>query len=113
MIPRRLRLDTATLWFEVPFVIALRLQAMQMAALSGKPQDATELYRMISEKAAATADSILAVNVTLWKASLDNAMQLMIGRRASDHGTAIASAALRPYGKRVRSNARRLSRKKT
>lgn len=112
MMPRRLRLDTATLLFEAPFVIALRLQEMQMAVLTGKTQDVAELYRMIFEKVAATADSVAAVNVALWKASFDNSMRLMMGGQPSDHGTAIASAALRPYGKRVRSNARRLSRKK-
>ncbi|MBB4188123.1 hypothetical protein [Sinorhizobium terangae] len=113
MTPRRLRLDTATLWFGAPFVIALRVQEMQIAALTGKTQDLAELYRMISEKVAATADSFVAVNVALWKASFDNTMRMMMGGKVSGHATAIASAALRPYGKRVRSNARRLSRKKS
>ncbi|MEI3852044.1 MULTISPECIES: hypothetical protein [Ensifer] len=108
---RRLRLDAATLWFEAPFVIAIRLQEMQMAALTGKSHDVTELHRMISEKIAASAESVMAVNMALWKAAFDNTLRLMAGGAASGHGTAIASAALRPYGKRVRSNARRLSRK--
>lgn len=108
---RSLRLDATTLWFEAPFVIAVRLQEMQMAALTGRTQDVTELHRMVSEKIAATAESMMAVNVALWKAAFDNTMRLMTGGLASGHGTAIASAALRPYGKRVRSNARRLSRK--
>ncbi|MBD9647418.1 hypothetical protein M2267_001658 [Ensifer sp. KUDG1] len=109
---RSLRLDAASLWFEAPFVIAVRLQEMQMAALTGKSQDVTELQRMISEKIAATAESVVAVNVALWKAAFDNTIRMMTGATASGHGTAIASAALRPYGKRVRSNARRLQRKK-
>lgn len=110
---RSLRLDAASLWFEAPFVIAVRLQEMQMAALTGKSQDVAELQRMISEKVAATAESVVAVNVALWKAAFDNTMRLTTGgTAASGHGTAIASAALRPYGKRVRSNARRLQRKK-
>lgn len=108
---RRLRLDAATLWFDAPFVIALRLQEMQMAALSGKTHDVAELHHMVSEKIAATAESVVAVNVALWKAAFDNTIRLMTGGSASGHGTAIVSAALRPYGKRVRSNARRLSRK--
>lgn len=108
---RSLRLDAASLWFEAPFVIAVRLQEMQMAALTGKTQDVTELHRMVSEKMAATAESVMAVNMALWKAAFDNAIRLMTGGMASGHGTAIASAALRPYGKRVRSNARRLARK--
>ena len=114
MTPRRLRLDAATLWFEAPFVIGLRLHEMQMAALSGKTQDVAEIHRMISEKIAASAESALAVNMALWRSAFDNALRLMTGGRASlgHGGTAIASAALRPYGKRVRSNAKRLSRKK-
>ncbi|MFK0273040.1 hypothetical protein ACIQUG_05160 [Ensifer sp. NPDC090286] len=108
---RSLRLDAASLWFGAPFVIAVRLQEMQMAALTGRTQDVTELHRMVSEKMAATAESVMAVNMALWKAAFDNTVRLMTGGMASGHGTAIASAALRPYGKRVRSNARRLSRK--
>lgn len=110
MTPRRLRMDTATLWFEAPFVIALRLHEMQLAALTGKTQDAAEFHRMVAEKVAATAESVIAVNMALWRAAFDNTLRLMTGGKASLGGTAIASAALRPYGKRVRSNARRLSR---
>ncbi|MBD9372671.1 hypothetical protein IB238_08550 [Rhizobium sp. ARZ01] len=115
MTPRRLRRDTATLWFEAPFVMALRIQQMQMTALTGKTQDAAEIHRMISEKVAASAESVIAVNMALWRNAFGNALRLMTGGKAplSPGGTAIASAALRPYGKRVRSNARRLSRKPT
>ncbi|WP_331374623.1 hypothetical protein [Sinorhizobium chiapasense] len=112
MTPRRLRVDTATLWFEAPFVIALRLQEMQLAAMTGKTHDVAELQRMVSEKVAAAAESGMAVNVALWKATLDSTMRLMTGASGSGYGAAIAAAALKPYGKRVRSNARRLSRKK-
>jgi hypothetical protein len=111
MTPHRLRLDTATLWFDAPFVIALRLHQMQLAAMTGKTQDVAELQRMVSEKVAAAAESGMAVNLALWKAALDGTMRLMTGS-GSGHGTAIAAAALKPYGKRVRSNARRLSRRK-
>ena len=113
MTTRRLHLDTFTLFFEAPFVIALRLHEMQMAALTGKSQDSTEITRMVSEKVAATAESALAVNMALWRAAFDNTMRLMTGGNASFGlgGTAIAAAALKPYGTRVRGNARRLSRK--
>lgn len=112
MTPRRLHLDTTTLWLEAPYVIALRLQEMQMATLTGKAQDAAECRRMISEKIIATAESMMAVNIALWRAAFDTTLRLMTGSIVSSHGTAIASAALRPYGRRVRSNVRRLSRKK-
>lgn len=113
MTTRRLHLDTFTLWFEAPFVMALRLHEMQLAALTGKTQDSTELNRMVSEKMAATAESVMAVNMALWRAAFDNTVRLMTGGGASLGlgGTAIAAAALKPYGKRVRGNARRLSRK--
>lgn len=112
MTPRRLRLDTATLWFEAPFVMALRIQQMQMAALTGKTQDAAEIQGMVSEKIAATAESVVAVNTALWRTAFDNSLRLMTGGKISLGETTIASAALRPYGRHVRSNARRLSRKK-
>jgi hypothetical protein len=111
MTSRSLRLDTATLWFEAPFVMALRIQQMQLAALTGKTQDAAELHRMVSEKMEATAESAIAVNMAMWRNALDNTMRLMTGGRALPGGAAVASAALKPYGKRVRSNARRLARK--
>lgn len=115
MTPRRLRMNAATLWLDAPFVIALRLHQMQMAALAGKSQDAAELQRMITEKVAATAESAVAVNIALWRTAFDTTLRVMTGGQASAtrSGTAIASAALQPYGRRVRHNARRLSGKKS
>jgi hypothetical protein len=112
MTPRRLRLDATSLWFEAPFVIALRLQQMQMAALTGRTQDVVELNRMISEKVAATAESVVAVNIAIGRMGLASTLRAMTGGRASSawNSETLLAAALKPYGKRVRSNARRLSR---
>lgn len=111
MSSRSLRLDTATLWFEAPFVMALRMQQMQLAALAGKTHDAAELNRMVSEKMAAAAESALAVNMAIWRNAMDNTLRMMTGSRTLPGAAALTTAALKPYAKRVRSNARRLARK--
>ena len=114
MPQRRLHKDAASLWFEAPFVMAMRIHEMQMAALTGRSQDAAEMNRMVTEKVMATAESAVAVNMAISRAAFGAAMQMMTGGRPSARkaGEAIAAAAVKPYGKRVRSNARRLSRKK-
>lgn len=114
MTPRRLRTNAVTFWLEAPFVMALRLQQMQLAALTGKPQDAAELHRMVAEKVAATAESAVAVNVALSKAAFDTTINMMMGGRPSVSKTreAVVAAAVRPFGKRVRANSRRLAKKK-
>ena len=86
-----------------------------MAALTGKAQDAAEMQRMVSEKVAATAESAVAVNMALSRAAFDATVRMMTGGRPSSKTAAqsVAAAALKPYGKRVRSNARRLTQKKS
>lgn len=113
MTPRRLRKDASTLWFQAPFVMAMRIHEMQMAALTGKSQDAAEMNRMVTEKVMATAESAVAVNMAISRAAFGAAMQMMTGGRPSTAkaGETFAAAALKPYGKRVRANARRLSKK--
>lgn len=115
MTPRRLRKDASTLWFEAPFVMAMRIHDMQMAALTGRSQDTAEMNRMVAEKVMATAESAVAVNMAISRAAFGAAMQMMTGGRPSVEkaGEAIAAAALKPYGKRVRANARRLPKKKS
>ena len=83
MTPRQFRRNAVTFWLEAPFVMSLRLQQMQIAALTGKAQDAAELQRMVVEKLAATAESAVAVNMALSKAALDTTINMMMGRRPS------------------------------
>lgn len=115
MTPHRLRKDASTLWFQAPFVMAMRIHEMQMAALTGRSQDTAEMNRMVSEKVMATAESAVAVNMAVSQAAFGAAMRLMTGGRPSiaKAGETVAAAALKPYGKRVRGNARRLSKKKS
>ena len=114
MTPRQLRRNAVTLWWEAPFVMSLRLQQMQLAALTGKPQDAAELQRMVVEKLAATAESAVAVNIALSKAAFDTTINMMMGGRPSVTKTreAVVAAAVKPFGKRVRANSRRLAKRK-
>ncbi|MDI7863612.1 hypothetical protein MRS76_16775 [Rhizobiaceae bacterium n13] len=114
---RRISKDAVSLWFEAPFVIAIRMQQMQMAALTGNTKVLTEMNRMVTEKMAAAAESAVAVNVALSKevfhAATRAATSGATAARSKKSQQKILSEALKPYGKRVRSNARRLSRDKS
>ncbi|WP_085025401.1 hypothetical protein [Ensifer aridi] len=107
---RSLASDLAALWFQAPMVIAARTQAMAVAAMTGSATDYVEASRMVTEKMAAAAESVVACNVALAKEGMGAAAALALGKigRGAGHKR-IASAALRPYAKRVRANARRLS----
>lgn len=111
MLPsRRLSHDLATLWFQTPFVVAIRMQEMATVMMSGGTGDIAEFHRMVTEKMAAAAESVMAVNLQIYRQWI-SAMTATAhpSRRAAD---AIAGSAIKPYSKRVRSNARRLSKKK-
>lgn len=114
MTPRRFHRNAVTFWLEAPFVMSLRLQQMQIAALTGKPQDAAELQRMVVEKLAAAAESAVAVNMALSKAAFDTTINMMMGEAPSVAKTRemVVAAAVKPFGKRVRANSRRLANKK-
>jgi len=99
---RRLRRDAFSLWLEAPLVIAMRCHEMQMAALTGSTQDTAEMTRMVTEKLAAAAESVVAANFAMAKAMMTAASPDVAAR-------AVSAAALKPYGKRVRRNMRRLS----
>ncbi len=107
---RSLASDLAALWFQAPMVIVARTQAMAMAAMTGSATDYAEASRMVTEKMAAAAECAVAANVALMKEGMNAAAAMAAGNRASATGhNRIAAAALRPYAKRVRANARRLS----
>ncbi|MGY5805157.1 hypothetical protein [Rhizobium hainanense] len=106
---RGLSNDLATLWLQAPVVIAIRLQQMWMDALTGSV-NATEMNRMVSEKMMAAAESAAAVNAEMMQQGLAlltaTSHSRQSARRVAD---AVAEAAIKPYSRRVRSNARRLS----
>lgn len=101
---RQLRRDAFSLWLEAPLVIAMRCHDMQMAALTGSTQDTAEMTRMVTEKMAAAAESVVAANFAMVQAMMTAASPDVAAR-------AISEAALKPFGKRVRGNVRRLARK--
>ena len=102
---RQFRRDAFSLWLEAPLVIAMRCHQMQMAALTGTTQNSAEMTRMVTEKMAAAAESVVAANFAVAKA-------VMTAASPSATAHAMSEAAIRPYGKRVRQNVRRLAAKK-
>lgn len=103
---RQFRRDAFSLWLEAPLVIAMRCHEMQMAALTGSTQNTAEMTKMVTEKMAAATESVVAANFAVAKAMMTAASPEATAR-------AVSEAAIKPYGKRVRSNARRLAKKKT
>jgi hypothetical protein len=104
---RGLSNDLATLWLQTPVVIAIRLQQMWMDALTGNV-NAAEMNRMVSEKMMAAAESAVAVNAAM----MQQGFAALTSAGATSQRSivdAVTHAAIKPYSKRVRSNARRLS----
>lgn len=99
--------EVASFWFQAPLVMSSRLRDLVLSSGS-----ATETNRMITEKLSAAAESFVALNAAMAKESMAIAAAFATGRCAgvlcaSDR---LAVAALKPYGKRIRANALRLSR---
>ncbi|MFD1697055.1 hypothetical protein [Roseibium aestuarii] len=115
MAPRRtLAGDMASLWFQAPLVIGMRCGAMATAALTGKAQDGAEMNRMVMEKASASVEGATAFNLALARQGLAAFHDIAFGRQPTAQaraGEALAAAAMAPFAKRVRANARRLSRR--
>jgi hypothetical protein len=107
--------DLASLWFEAPMVIAMRMQAAGIAVMTGNTKEVAEFNRMVTEKMSASAESAVALNFAMMQQGIDAASAMAAGRKprsASSAAEQISEAAVRPYGKRVRSNVRRLTAKK-
>jgi hypothetical protein len=102
---RQFRRDAFSLWLEAPLVIAMRCHEMQMAALTGTAQNSAEMNRMVTEKMAAATESVMAANLAVAKA-------LMTAASPTATAHAVSEAVLKPYGKRVRKNVRRLAARK-
>ncbi|KQV34821.1 MULTISPECIES: hypothetical protein [unclassified Rhizobium] len=97
--------EVASFWFQAPLVISSRLRDFTIL-----PGSAMETNRMITEKLSAAAESFVALNAAMAKEGLAAAAALATGRCAGVMGASdrLAVAALKPYGKRIRANARRL-----
>ena len=101
--------EFASLWFQAPMVISSRMQ--DFALSGGSATGAAEVSRMITEKLSAATESVMAVNMAMANEGMIAATALATGTCAGLAGASdrVAVAALKPYGKRVRANARRLS----
>ncbi len=99
--------EFASLWFQAPMVMSSRMKELAASPMAG----GVELNRMITEKLAAALESVMAVNVAMVAEGVTATAALATGTCTGMVGAAerVAVAALKPYGKRVRANARRLS----
>jgi hypothetical protein len=107
--------DLASLWFEAPMVIAMRMQAAGIALMTGSTTQAAEFSRMVTEKISASAESAIALNHAMAQQGMDAALAVATGRMprsAEKVAENITAAAVKPYSKRVRANARRLTARK-
>lgn len=96
-------------------VIAMRCQAMGLAAATGKPQDTAEIGRMVQEKMTATAQAGMAVQAEMARQSIDAFWQLAFGGRpmmTRANSDRLSAKAVAPFARQVRKNARRLNKPK-
>ena len=98
--------EAAAIMTAAPFVIASRLTGFWLSAASPSAKDRAEATRMVTEKMMAAQESAMAMNAAVsaaaWKSVIDT---MSTGNIADD----VLTAGLKPYGKRVRSNRKRLS----
>lgn len=103
---RALSRDIATLWFQAPFVIAVRMTQLSQSAMTGAPAGA-EAARMVTEKALAAWESAIAMQFGFAVEAMRLAARA--GQMTDTGATGrLAARGIRPYAKRVRSNRRRL-----
>lgn len=109
----KLSRDIISLAFQAPYVIVLRCQQLAASTLLGSPGNASELQRMVTEKAAASVESMMGWNTALTGMNLALIRYFSLGRRpriSYRQSTGLIGKAIRPYAKRVRANSRRLNR---
>lgn len=95
-----------------PMVVAMRLPLMAAEAKAGL-ELGEETTRAVTEKTAATAEGLVAAQMALFESALQFWPEVLSGRTPSLlNGAAVERAlhaALKPSGKTVRANFRRLS----
>jgi len=103
--------EFASLWLQAPMVMSSRMQDLVVSGMNGSTGGATEVGQMFTEKLSAAMESVMAVNTAMVKEGMMAVTALATGTCAGMAGASdrVAVAALEPYGKRVRANARRLS----
>lgn len=100
--------DLMTLWFQAPLVIASRVGLFGSGPASAVKAQA-EMTRMVTEKAAAAAESMVALQFAFANEMMRGFLH-PLRKPSSAASERILAKSLRPYGKRVRANARRLAR---
>lgn len=105
--------ELATLGFVAPFVMASRMGGMWLNAFTPTAAGHRENSRMVNEKFAAAGESAVAASNAFAREAMKAGTEMMTaGAKAGTINTdAILSASLKPYTRRVKANARRLSRK--
>jgi hypothetical protein len=99
-----------TLWFEAPMVVAARMGPLALFSADAAKAQA-EMTRMVTEKMAAAAESLIALQFAMVQETMRASMRLApISEAGAAHAAAsrVVASSLRPYGRRVRANARRL-----
>lgn len=101
--------DLMTLWFQAPYVIASRMSMFSGMSVGSPVAAQTEMTRMVTEKMVAATESMMAMQLALAREMMRAATATARRPDMRPVGRIVASGT-RPYGKRVRANARRLSR---
>lgn len=108
------RSDLSGLWLS-PFVIASRMPILFYEALNPDPSRRNETNRMVAEKMAAAQEGMLAAQIALGHAVAENMAAFAFGQtpKATPRKTAHAmmNAGLGPAARRVKANAKRLSKR--
>jgi len=103
--------EFTSLWFQAPMVMSSRMQDLAASNMNGSTGGTAEVGQMITEKLSAAVESLMAVNMAMVMEGMIAVTGLATGTCAGMAGASdrVAVAALKPYGSRVRANARRLS----
>ena len=103
--------EAAAIMTAAPFVIASRLTGFWLSPASPSAKDRAEATRMVTEKMMAAQESAMAMNAAVSAAAWKSVIDTMSTGIASTGNIAddVLTAGLKPYGKRVRSNRKRLS----
>jgi hypothetical protein len=116
--PRRTRAPSSSngqlvaMSMAMPFVMATRMSGMWLNALKPSARGDRENTLMVTEKVAASLESVAAAQAEVMRQSFEQGMRLMTGAQhmASLDMDKVLNVSLKPYSKRVAANARRLGR---
>lgn len=104
--------DLSGLWLS-PFVMMSRMPILFYEQMNPDPSRRIETNRMVAEKLAAAQEGVLAAQVALGKAMMENVAALTFGQplKSTPRNTADAMvrASLAPAARRVKANAKRLA----